>query len=73
MPPPVSKFKLSVKQRPGLNYPRPVNHVHVDETQREPLRLIPGWFSGLFASHRGIDGSGGYGGYGGANCEPYPQ
>jgi hypothetical protein len=70
MPPPVSKFKLSVKQRPGLNYPRPVNHVHVDETQREPLRLIPGWFSGLFASHRGIDGSGGYGG---ANCEPYPQ
>jgi hypothetical protein len=70
IPPPVSKLKLSVKQRPGINYPRPVNHVHVDETQREPLRLMPGWFSGLFAKHRGIDGGGGFGG---ANCEPYPQ
>jgi hypothetical protein len=49
LPPPVSKVQLSVKQRPGMNYPRPVTHVHVDETQREPLRLVPGWLSGLFA------------------------
>jgi hypothetical protein len=53
IPPPVSHMHLSVKQRPGLNYPRPVNHVHVDETQREPLRLAPGWLSGLFAGFRG--------------------
>ena len=39
---------MSVKQRPGLNYPRPVNHVHVDETQREPFRLLPGWLTGVF-------------------------
>jgi len=56
MPPPVAKMHMTVKQRPGLNYPRPVNHVHVNETQREPLRLIPGWMSGMFAGH---DGGGG--------------
>jgi hypothetical protein len=86
LPPPVSKVQLSVKQRPGLNYPRPVNHVHVDETQREPLRLMPGWLSGVFnrdsayggvgfgGGHGGLFGGGhGGGGFGGANCEPYPQ
>jgi hypothetical protein len=51
MPPPVAKTKITVKQRPGLNYPRPVNHVQINETQREPLRLIPGWVSGLFHHH----------------------
>jgi hypothetical protein len=53
LPPPVSHVHMSVKQRPGLNYPRPVDHIHVDETQREPLRLAPGWLSGLFAGFRG--------------------
>lgn len=43
VPPPVSKMALSVKQRPGLNYPRPVDHVSVDETQREPVKLLPEW------------------------------
>lgn len=47
MPPPVSKVQMTVKQRPGLNYPRPVNHVHVNETQREPLRLLPTWLTNL--------------------------
>lgn len=42
MPPPPSKVKVSVKQRPGLNYPAPVDKVYVDETHREPLRLF-GW------------------------------
>ena len=46
LPPPTSHVHLSVKQRPGLNYPRPVNRVTVDETQREPLRLFP--FMDLF-------------------------
>jgi hypothetical protein len=48
LPPPVSKVELSVKQRPGLNYPRPVNHAYVDETQREPFRLLPPWMTGAF-------------------------
>ncbi|MEX2307804.1 MAG: hypothetical protein WD738_09450 [Pirellulales bacterium] len=51
LPPPTAQVHLSVKQRPGLNYPRPVTNAYVDETQREPLRLMPGWLSGLF-SHR---------------------
>jgi hypothetical protein len=29
-----------------------VNHVQINETQREPLRLIPGWVSGLFHHHQ---------------------
>jgi len=68
MPPPVSKMKMTVKQRPGLNYPRPVNHVHVNETQREPFRLAPGWLSGLFSGGAGHQG-GGYGGQGPVNCQ----
>ena len=48
LPPPVSKMEMSVKQRPGLNYPRPVNHVDVDETQREPFRLLPAWLTDAF-------------------------
>lgn len=67
MPPPVAKMHMTVKQRPGLNYPRPVNHVHVNETQREPLRLIPGWMSGMFAGAHGHGGAGG-GAYG-QNCQ----
>jgi hypothetical protein len=55
LPPPTAQVQLSVKQRPGLNYPRPVNHVYVDETQREPLRLAPGWLSNLFAPRHPAD------------------
>jgi hypothetical protein len=69
MPPPVAKTKITVKHRPGLNYPRPVNHVHINETQREPLRLIPGWLSGLFS---GLGHGGGLHG-GGAVGDPYCQ
>jgi hypothetical protein len=65
LPPPVTKMELSVKHRPGINYPKPVNHVMVDETQREPFRLIPSWFPGFFHHH------GHAAGYGGAEC--YPQ
>jgi hypothetical protein len=67
LPPPVAKVKLSVKQRPGLNYPKPVNHVHVNETQREPL-LLPGWLTGMFGRRHG---AGMYGGHQAADCPPY--
>jgi hypothetical protein len=51
MPPPVAKTTISVKQRPGLNYPRPVTRVQVDETKREPLRLVPTWLTNMFQQH----------------------
>jgi hypothetical protein len=57
MPPPVTKMTMSVKQRPGLNYPRPVNRVTVDEVHREPGGLFPG-LSNLFGG-RADAGSGG--------------
>jgi hypothetical protein len=63
IPPPVTKMEMSVKERPGHNYPRPVDHVHVDETQREPFRLLPAWLT-----------SGLHHGDGGDQCnQPYPQ
>jgi hypothetical protein len=46
IPPVVTKMSIDVKQRPGLNYPRPVNHVSVDEVHREP--------GGLFAKCCGL-------------------
>jgi hypothetical protein len=39
LPEPVSHFNISVKQRPGMNYPRPVQNVTVDETVRQPFSL----------------------------------
>jgi hypothetical protein len=42
MPPPVAKMKMTVKQRPGMNYPRPVNHVKVSEVNRAPFKLFGG-------------------------------
>lgn len=42
MPPPVHNMKMTVKQRPGMNYPRPVNNVDVSEVNRAPLKLIGG-------------------------------
>src|SRR5438046_3025089 len=52
LPPPVTKMELSVKQRPGLNYPRPDDHAYVDETQREPFRLLPEWMTSALHHHR---------------------
>ena len=37
LPPPTRKVHVSVKQRPGMNYPRPVNNVKIDETHRATL------------------------------------
>ena len=48
MPPPVARVDVTVKQRPGMNYPRPVTRVRVDETRREPLNLVPSWVTGIF-------------------------
>ena len=69
LPPPVTKMAMTVKERPGQNYPRPVNHVHVDEVQREPVRLLPAWLTDAFHGGHGS----GNGGFGGSNCAPYPQ
>jgi hypothetical protein len=51
MPPPVARMDMTVKQRPGMNYPRPVTRVRVDETRREPVSLMPGWLSNMFQTH----------------------
>jgi hypothetical protein len=58
MPPPVEQMTMSVKQRPGMNYPRPVNHVTVDEVHREPGGLFPG-IAALFSWHAGAGEGGG--------------
>jgi len=42
MPPPVHNMEMTVRQRPGMNYPRPVNHVNISETNRAGLRLRGG-------------------------------
>lgn len=42
LPPPTNQLKMSVKHRPGLNYPAPVNHVQVDETNRGMFRMFGG-------------------------------
>ncbi len=58
MPPPVTQMTMSVKQRPGMNYPRPVNHVAVDEVHRQPGGLFPG-ISALFSNRHSDAGQGG--------------
>jgi hypothetical protein len=50
MPPPVHKMRIDVKQRPGMNYPRPVNHVNINETNRAGFRLFGGTMPGLVTS-----------------------
>ncbi|WP_145283153.1 hypothetical protein [Pirellulimonas nuda] len=42
LPPPTPKVQVTVKQRPGMNYPAPVNHVHVNEAHRAPFKLFGG-------------------------------
>ncbi|MEQ8846610.1 hypothetical protein [Botrimarina sp.] len=39
LPPPTDVMKVSVKHRPGMNYPRPVNHIHIDEVNRGHVTL----------------------------------
>ena len=36
MPPPVKKFKINVREKPGFSYPRPVNRVHITEHKHMP-------------------------------------
>ncbi len=31
IPPPVKRFKIDVKEKPGFSYPKPVDHVHITE------------------------------------------
>lgn len=42
IPPPVHNMSMTVKQRPGMNYPRPVNHVNVSEVNRAGFRMFGG-------------------------------
>jgi len=39
IPHPVDTMHISVKQRPGMNYPNPVRHIRINEVQRAPLGL----------------------------------
>lgn len=64
LPPPTPQLKVSVKQRPGINYPRPVNKVKIDEVHRAPFKL----FGGTVPSPLSAGGLAGDGGVGGA-CE----
>jgi len=50
LPGPVKDFKITVKQRPGMNYPRPVNRVRVNETNRAPSQLRGGTVAPLIPS-----------------------
>lgn len=50
LPGPVEEFKMSVKQRPGMNYPAPVSKVHIDEVNRAPKQLFGGTVPGLIPS-----------------------
>jgi hypothetical protein len=50
MPPPVHHMDMTVKQRPGMNYPRPVNKVNVSEVNRAPFRFFGGTVPPLWKS-----------------------
>lgn len=47
LPDPVHEMKMTVKQRPGMNYPAPVDHVRIDEVNRAPKQLFGGTVPGL--------------------------
>ncbi len=49
LPPPTKRMHISVKQRPGNDYPRPVDKVFVDEVNRAPA-AIHGTVPGLIPS-----------------------
>lgn len=42
LPGPVEDFKMTVKQRPGMNYPAPVDKVRIDEVNRAPAQCVGG-------------------------------
>ncbi|MEM9351887.1 MAG: hypothetical protein AAGA92_02650 [Planctomycetota bacterium] len=42
IPPPVHNMTMTVKQRPGMSYPRPVNKVRVSEVNRAPVQVFGG-------------------------------
>jgi hypothetical protein len=73
MPPPTSKMHISVKQRPGMNYPTPVNKVHVDETRRAPFRPFNSTVPGVVPSalHK-LGAAAGQHGQGAGQCEVCP-
>lgn len=50
LPDPVEEFKMTVKQRPGMNYPAPVSKVRIDETNRAPKQMFGGTVPGLVPS-----------------------
>ena len=50
IPPPTSQVTMSVKQRPGMNYPTPAHKLTIDETKRAPLKLFGGTLPGPIAS-----------------------
>jgi hypothetical protein len=50
LPPPVEEMKMTVKQRPGMNYPAPVDHVRIDEVNRAPKQMFGGTVPGLIPS-----------------------
>lgn len=50
LPPPTDKVKLSVKQRPGMNYPRPAISAHIDEVNRAPAQVFGSTTPGLVPS-----------------------
>lgn len=50
LPDPVHEMKVTVKQRPGMNYPAPVDHVRIDEVNRAPKQLFGGTVPGLIPS-----------------------
>ncbi|MEN1680384.1 MAG: hypothetical protein AAGJ46_12395 [Planctomycetota bacterium] len=53
LPPPSPTMNITVKQRPGFNYPNPVNNVRIDEVQRAPFKLFHGTMPGPFQSLKG--------------------
>jgi hypothetical protein len=75
LPPPVHKMTIDVKQRPGMDYPRPVNHVDVAEVNRAPFRLFGGTVPPLWQSLFHHKGDGGGGDCPPESCPPeeYPQ
>ncbi len=74
LPPPTPKVQVTVKQRPGMNYPAPVNHVNVSEAHRAPFRLFGGTVaplgrSAVAAAVNAHSDGGGSLAPGGAECE----
>lgn len=50
LPDPVDEFKMTVKQRPGMNYPAPVSKVRIDEVNRAPKQAFGGTVPGIVPS-----------------------